>query len=548
MSRSNKKYLKSKKIKKPLAREKGTKRIILWKTLIHNGVLFPPDFEPHGLTLTINGKKTVLSPQQEEMAWAWASKRDTPYVQDEVFVSNFLLDFLKIFPPEYSNVDIQDINFSRIIKYQEKEKERKRQPEVKKKLAVERKKLRESLKDKYGFVEIDGNKTEIANYLVEPPGIFMGRGKHPFRGRWKPRIYPKDITLNLSKKCESPLLPEGQKWGNRIQDKQSMWLASWTDKLTKKNKYVWPHDSSNIRQQRDKMKFDNAKKLAPKLIRIRKHIMRGMNSKDIKTRKIATICYLIDKLCMRVGDEKDEDEADTVGASTLRIEHLQITPHNIKFNFLGKDSIPWSKCISGKAEKIKLFRKNLEIFMDGKKNEEIIFDGIRSSDINRFLCKTMNGLTAKVFRTFYATKVASTYLLKNSNCQEDPEFQKIFYAKMANLETAITCNHKRTPPKNWEKGIVKKKERLRKLRAKPPKTEKAQKRYDERLLKAKLSLQLAKKTKEYNLNTSLRNYIDPRMYKSWSDSVDLDWQKIYAKTLRKKFSWTTKSKIKWTSS
>jgi DNA topoisomerase-1 len=119
---------------------------------------------------------------------------------------------------------------------------------------------------------------------------------------------------------------------------------------------------------------------------------------------------------------------------------------------------------------------------------------------------------------------------------------------MANLETAITCNHKRTPPKNWEKGIVKKKERLRKLRAKPPKTEKAQKRYDERLLKAKLSLQLAKKTKEYNLNTSLRNYIDPRMYKSWSDSVDLDWQKIYAKTLRKKFSWTTKSKIKWTSS
>ena len=548
MPQSNKKYPKSKRNKKPSVKGKGRKRTILWKSLIHNGVLFPPDFKPHGLTLTINGKKIVLSPQQEEMAWAWASKRDTPYVQDKVFASNFLLDFLKMFPQEYSNTNIQDINFSRIIKYQEKEKERKSQPEVKKKLAAERKKLREALKDKYGFVEIDGYKTEIANYLVEPPGIFMGRGKHPLRGRWKPRIYPKDITLNLSKKGENPLLPEGQKWGKRIQDNQSMWLASWTDKLTKKNKYVWPHDSSNIRQQRDKMKFDYAKKLAPKLERIRKHIMRGMNSKDIKTRKIATVCYLIDKLCMRVGDEKDEDEADTVGASTLRIEHLQITPHNIKFNFLGKDSVPWSKSISGKAEKIKLFRKNLEIFMDGKKNGEIIFDGIRSSDINRFLGKTMDGLTAKVFRTFYATKVASTYLLQNSNCQEEPEFQKIFYAKMANLETAITCNHKRTPPKNWEKSIVKKKERLRKLRAKPPKTEKAQKRYGERLLKTKLSLQLAKKTKEYNLNTSLRNYIDPRIYKSWSDSMDLDWQKVYAKTLQKKFSWIAKSKIKWSSS
>ena len=90
MPQSNKKYPKSKRNKKPSSKGKGRKRTILWKSLIHNGVLFPPDFEPHGLTLTINGKKTVLSPQQEEMAWAWASKRDTPYVQDEVFASNFL--------------------------------------------------------------------------------------------------------------------------------------------------------------------------------------------------------------------------------------------------------------------------------------------------------------------------------------------------------------------------------------------------------------------------------------------------------------------------
>ena len=26
---------------------------------------------------------------------------------------------------------------------------------------------------------------------------------------------------------------------------------------------------------------------------------------------------------MRVGDEKDEDEADTVGATTLRVEHVK---------------------------------------------------------------------------------------------------------------------------------------------------------------------------------------------------------------------------------
>jgi len=33
---------------------------------------------------------------------------------------------------------------------------------------------------------------------------------------------------------------------------------------------------------------------------------------------------------MRVGDEKDEDEADTVGASTLRVEHLKFLPHGVE--------------------------------------------------------------------------------------------------------------------------------------------------------------------------------------------------------------------------
>ena len=39
---------------------------------------------------------------------------------------------------------------------------------------------------------------------------------------------------------------------------------------------------------------------------------------------------------MRVGDEKDPDEADTVGATTLRKEHIKITTNTIEFDFLGK--------------------------------------------------------------------------------------------------------------------------------------------------------------------------------------------------------------------
>ena len=45
------------------------------------------------------------------------------------------------------------------------------------------------------------------------------------------------------------------------------------------------------------------------------------------------------------------------------------------------------------------------------------------------------------------------------------------------------------------------------------------------------------KTKDYNLNTSLKSYIDPRIYFDWAEKVDYDWTSFYSKTLQKKFSW-----------
>ena len=68
-----------------------------------------------------------------------------------------------------------------------------------------------------------------------------------------------------------------------------------------------------------------------------------------------------------------------------------------------------------------------------------------------------------------------------------------------------------------------------------------QNRVEERLNKMKLKVEVDKKTKEYNLNTSLRNYIDPRIYKNWSEKVELDWNKLYPKTLQRKFQWVDKT-------
>lgn len=40
---------------------------VKWETLVHSGVLFPPDYTPHGVKMLYDGKPVDLSPEQEEV-------------------------------------------------------------------------------------------------------------------------------------------------------------------------------------------------------------------------------------------------------------------------------------------------------------------------------------------------------------------------------------------------------------------------------------------------------------------------------------------------
>ncbi|KAI9087655.1 hypothetical protein K1719_030525 [Acacia pycnantha] len=37
-----------------------------WTTLVHNGVIFPPPYKPHGIKMLYKGKPVDLTPEQEE--------------------------------------------------------------------------------------------------------------------------------------------------------------------------------------------------------------------------------------------------------------------------------------------------------------------------------------------------------------------------------------------------------------------------------------------------------------------------------------------------
>ena len=541
---------------------------VKWNTLEHNGVAFPPEYQPRGISIAIHNEKLMLNRDQEELVHAWAKKKDTHYIHDPIFQENFLADFKKLLPEKFKKVDsIQDIDFSeafRLIDQEKKIREEEIQKirslarEEKKRISLKKRAEREKLKATYGKAIVDGVEVDIANWLVEPPGLFMGRGQHPLRGKWKPRVIPQDVTLNLG---ENAPVPEGT-WQKIVHDHSSTWLATWMEKLTGKRKYVWLHDSATIRQSNDKEKYDKAKKLEKQIGKVQKEIInRMLNSQNINQKKIATVCYLIFKLAMRVGDEKDPEEADTAGASTLRVEHIKFPQQDsktfIEFNFLGKDSVPWQKTLEVNSKDTRSLYENLLFFMKGKQIGSQIFDGITSEKVNTFLRsidpKNVPGLTAKVFRTYIATKTVKEALLNPpiSVYRNSSEIEKIYVAKMANLRAAMTSNHKKgVDPKNpaskrtlekFETSIKKKQEAIEslnsQLEAKNWRTKLQKKRLEEKLDKLNIQLKLQKETRDYNLGTTLKNYIDPRVMAAWLRYIDLDPKKVYTSTLQRKFKW-----------
>jgi len=587
-------------------------------TLHHNGVIVPPKYKARGLTVRVKGQPVSLTENQEEMAVAWAKKVGTPYVDDPKFAENFHEDFSKVLG---LNLLPGDVDFGDIIRLVQREREEKQNlpPDVKKAQAAERKAQRDANKEKYGYATVDGQSMELGNYNVEPNSIFMGRGQHPWRGRWKFGPTYEDIELNLSPDAPRPL----GNWKEIVWEPGTMWIARWTDKLSGKKKYVWPGDASFLKQRKDMEKYEKARALKEKLDEVKAHIEGNLTTTDLKRRKVATVCYLIDRLKFRVGDEKDEeDEADTVGASTLRPEHLCFNVDgSVTFNFLGKDSVPMNITAPLPSKVV----QNLHDFAAGA-GKESLFEGINSGHVGDFLKEIMEGLSAKVFRTLYATDAVRGGLATQTVKPEDPDYVKRQAALKANLEAAIVCNHKRTIPKTWQQSLQKKKDRLKQLEAKASADEKAirqkladeERKYREKLVEAETRLaetekkeeelraqfsmvekvggdqkaprkrltaardktkmardrirklkntyvtatlkekkQLEEKrqrdreavermrlqveaqeiTRDYNLGTSLKNYVDPRIYYNWGKRVGFDWRSYYPTTLQKKFSW-----------
>merc|ERR1712038_1914945 len=289
--------------------------------------------------------------------------------------------------------------------------------------------------------------------------------------------------------------------------------------------------------------------------------MADMKSKEMRIRQRAVALYFIDKLALRAGNEKDEDQADTVGCCSLRVEHITLHEEKdgkefvVEFDFLGKDSIRYHNLVG--VEK-RVFR-NVGRFMENKKGADDLFDRLNTSTLNEYLNGLMPGLTAKVFRTYNASITLQEQLVELTE-EEDNIPSKMLSYNRANRAVAILCNHQRAVPKTHDKAMenldqklelkqenIKKAEKELKHLKKAAKSGGDKGEYEkkkkavQKLLEQLEKLEIQKTDKHENktiaLGTSKLNYLDPRISVQWCKTHEVPIEKVYTKTHREKFRW-----------
>ncbi|CAI0436281.1 unnamed protein product [Linum tenue] len=534
-----------------------------WTTLVHNGVIFPPPYQPHGIKILYKGKPVDLTPEQEEVATMFAVMKDTDYMQKPKFLDNFWNDWRRILGRNHVIQKLDDCDFSPIYDWHQQEKEKKKQMSTEEKKAVKEQKLQQE--EKYMWAIVDGVKEKVGNFRVEPPGLFRGRGEHPKMGKLKRRIRPRDITINIGKDAPVPECPiAGESWKEIKHDNTVTWLAFWNDPINPKEfKYVFLAASSSLKGQSDKEKYEKARMLKDYIHNIRAAYTRDFNSKDIVKQQIAVATYLIDKLALRAGNEKDgEEEADTVGCCTLKVSNVECIPPNmIKFDFLGKDSIRYENTVEVELPVFKAIGK----FQAGKGENDLLFDELDTSKLNAHLKELMPGLTAKVFRTYNASITLDQQLYEET--EDGDVAEKVVVYQKANKQVAIICNHQRTVSKTHDSQMLRLTERietakqeLKELKVDLERAKKGksplkgadgkQKRNlspeaiakkiasaNQKIEKYEMDMTTKEDLKTVALGTSKINYLDPRITVAWCKRHEVPIEKIFNKSLLAKFAW-----------
>jgi DNA topoisomerase I len=471
-----------------------------WTTMEHAGVAFPEPYQPHSIPLLYKNQPVVLTPAQEEAATLFAAMDpDGMHLGNPktvpIFIQNFFADFQLLLGKKHVIQKFEHCNFDAIRQHLQTKKMINKAATDAERLAA--KEGRSDALHRFGYAMVDGHLERVGNFNMEPPGTFRGRGIHPKMGRLKARVLPEQVSINVSEcapvpRCSVP----GHAWADVRHDPAGQWLATWKENINNQvrggfagisvvvvfcyeasfslqfvigqSKYMQLAAQSSFKGKSDRSKYNKAALLCMNIVKIRQSYKKDLKSKDDLTRQLATAVWVIDRLALRVGGEKDTDEeADTVGCCSLRVEHLHIDPNQeggnnreIELEFLGKDSMLYKQTIdfgaalynddNGMGTQV---YDNFKAFCKKKKSSDQVFQDLNPTILNNHLKQFMDGLSAKVFRTYNASKTLQDELRKQEALTAWTSLsvtEKVTEYNSANREVAILCNHQRSVSKAQE--------------------------------------------------------------------------------------------------
>ena len=486
-----------------------------WKKLSHNGPFFSKTFyipERRPKMLFIYEKSYIvenITDEEEEFLFILSRYVNGKYF-DSQFQKNFWTSWCEL--NNRPRVDISKVHYPNLVEAFRAYKG-----------------ARDKAPEKYGLCSIDGRIEKVANFVADPPAIFVGRGKHPKRGTIKRRILPEDVIINLSPDSPIPVPSIRGSWKEVIRDNSSFWLASWVHPVTLKYTYMYPSILSQSRIDKIREKFDNARSVRRVIPKIRKRYNSLINdSDDKKKNQIGIVIYFIDTLWVRVGSSK-ESLNNTYGISTLLKKHVTFPGKNlIRMRFPGKDSIPYDNTVTVPARIFQL----MKTYSDHNEDERV-FDTVNSSIVNRYLQTISPQLSTKLFRTFHVSSTFEKCLETRINAIPKPDavdIKFVFFYCVSLI--AQKCNHKKL---SNQTTYAKKVDTLKK---KIKKSKKSERKY-------KYKLQLLKLGHELNLTTSISNYIDPRIIFTYCKKYSIEISFLLPTQIRSNINWGSSEKENW---
>jgi DNA topoisomerase I len=192
---------------------------------------------------------------------------------------------------------------------------------------------------------------------------------------------------------------------------------------------------------RDATKYDRLLAFAGALGGIRRRVARDLKLRGMPKEKVlATIVKLLDTTYVRIGNEEYARENKSYGLTTLLNRHLRGRGANMKLVFKGKSGVAHEIPIEDKRiRKIVSECQELpgqELF--GYRDDQGQAHGVRSEDVNAYLQALGEAeITAKDFRTWHGTVLATVFLAECPACDTDKERQANVVAAVKTAAEAL---------------------------------------------------------------------------------------------------------------